>query len=372
MTWGFTPKRKENPGKDAPASENPYAQAASSAGHATGSAGSPKKRGKLSEMTVPTAPKEKAKEAPKKPNNAPIRLSVYKYTAEASDVITSFPAGVPMWSVILQHDAYPSVDSDLLAGMVAFLQDLRAGDANMPGDLGGLRAAEHVAVVVTNTEARNLNAGQEPNPQNQPWENYRCVFYIAGNEARLHEILSLLHGYFVHRATHRRQCDRSPWPPLDSLAVSVHPHTGVVIAPLDAEFDRITATLHDQSPDLPCSVFSVAPPTGALRLEVEIEVVGDDTVVVAFDGRTWHYRERLNMAGLPRVEDNLRILPEDHKDVSVQATTDFILSLFRDTVFRELVCSLEWTGEAVAPGTAVQAFQTQIRAMPFVFEAVAV
>jgi len=367
-TWGFNPKRKDKPGQDSAASGNPYAQGATGQGQAPPSQGSPKKRRNLSDLTVPTAPQEAKDTRAKKPNNAPIVLSVYKFSNDASDVVAGFPAGVPLWSVILQHDAYPSVDSDLLGGLNAFLQELHAGNAGMPENLRVLRADEHTIVTVTNTNPRRVAANEEVNPQQQPWVNYRCVFYIAGDAARLQQILALLHDFFVHRATHPRQCDRSPWPPVDTLTVDVHPHTGVVIAPLDADFQRIAATLHAQSADLPCSVFSVAPPTGVLRLEVEIEVVDDATVVVGFDGRTWGYRERLNMAGVPRVEDNLRVVPDEHRNVSVEASSDFILSLFRGRVFRELVCTLTWTGVDVNPQTPVAELQTLLRAMPFVFE----
>ena len=365
LTWGFTPKRKEPSATDAADTSSPTSR--SSASGTKASSNPPVKRGRLSEMVVPVAPKVSDKAA-KRPNNAPIELCVYKYSSEAGDVLSDFPAGVPLWAVVIRHDAYPSVDSDILGALVSFLQDGHQADNAMPTTLAELRLNEKVVVTITNTTARNMAANQEANPQGQPWVNYRCVFYIAGNEVRLHEFLALLHDYFVHRATHRRQGDRTPWPPLDQILVDIRPHTDVVIPSVAADYHRIAATLHDPTAPLPCSIFSVAPPVGNLRLEVEIDVISNNEVAVGFDGRTWFYRERLNMAGLPRIEANLRLLPSDRRDMAQETNRNFLMGVFRGDVFRGLVCNLTWAGEEVVEGTPADTLLKMLRAETCIFE----
>ena len=44
---------------------------------------------------------------------------------------------------------------------------------------------------------------------------------------------------------------------------------------------------------------------------VEIEIVDEDTAVFSWDGRTYGFRARFEQALIPRIGQNLRVLPED-------------------------------------------------------------
>ena len=269
---------------------------------------------------------------------------------------------MPLYAVLLQHEAYPAVDSDLLNGFRDWLQAEHVQDVGFPATLQALRQDEHIALVLTNTQ-RQVEPGQSANPQNMPWQNYRSVLYVAGDEARLNDVLELLHRFFVHRVTHRRACDRSPWPPMQTLRVHVRPHLGVTVGALEAVYTRIPATLHDPAADLPMHVFSVAPPTGFNALKVEVEVVDGDSVVLAWEGRTYVYRQRFQVAGIPLVpEFNVRVLPQERRDVSDPANLDFVQDVFGNAVLRNAVSCITWTGEDIEDDSPVARLRTALMA----------
>ena len=138
------------------------------------------------------------------------------------DLVGTFPAGEALWSIVLGHDAWPSIESDIIGGLTAFLTEAKAEDANMAGDLTELRRAERVSLVLTNT--------RENNPENMPLRNYAPVLYVAGDLTRLKEVLALVHAFLVHRITHPRpNVDRSPWSSLERITVEVLGARGAVL-----------------------------------------------------------------------------------------------------------------------------------------------
>ena len=93
--------------------------------------------------------------------NADIELHIYKYSDEAADYISSFSPGEASYAILLRHEAYPSVDSDVLNGLGDWLQAEHAQDVSFPENLRALREQEHIAFVLTSTQAR---PGQTVNP----------------------------------------------------------------------------------------------------------------------------------------------------------------------------------------------------------------
>ena len=204
LSWGFTPRKRPDPlGNKTTGGENRSSSSTAGQSPASGA-----KRSKLSELRVPEASKSQS-QAGRKPNNADIELCIYKYSDEAADYISSFSPGEALYAILLRHEAYPSVDSDVLNGLGDWLQAEHAQDVSFPENLRALREQEHIEFVLTSTQAR---PGQTVNPQGMPWQNWRSVFYVAGTSQRLQEVVELLHNFFVHRVTNPRRTDRSPWP----------------------------------------------------------------------------------------------------------------------------------------------------------------
>ena len=359
--WAFQPSKKR------PRIDGGTAAAASSttAGQpgGAGAKGQGKKtRGSLSSIQVPTAPAALTK-AKKKPGNAPIEICVYKYTEEAQDLVRSFPAGVPAWAILLSHEAYPNVETQTLSALQAYLAAAHATNPDMPQDLAELRRDEDIIFI--------LSRKGDYNNENMPIIEWAPVFYVAGDGAKLLNTLAFVSNFLEYRVTHPVAQDRSPWPALRTVEVNLHPHTGVVLAGAETLFQQFTCTLHDAAAVLPRSVFVVAPPGNVRAILVELEVVDDHTVIVAWDGKTYDFRARLNAAGIPRTEDNLRILQQERRDVAVEENQQFLFSVFEEAVFRSHVCHLTVTGVELAdatPGPA-QTFLETLKAKPYIFTA---
>ena len=80
-------------------------------------------------------------------------------------------------------------------------------------------------------------------------------------------------------------------------------------------------------------------------LLVEIEILNENSAIFAWDGRTYAFRARFEQALIPRVQDNLRVLPEDRRDFTEKDNIDLVLAIFGNLVLRDLVCCVRVTGE---------------------------
>ena len=149
-----------------------------------------KARGRLSSLSMTDAafsPKPKTA-GQSRPANAPIVLTIYKYTADASDVVTTFRADEPLWAVRVEHGAYPSVESGAIAGMNAFLTDMHGENQAMPKDLQELRKNEQIIVQIGRNGPQNVDA--------LPIKEFSLIYYIGGTLDQLKNGLHLLVEFF--------------------------------------------------------------------------------------------------------------------------------------------------------------------------------
>ena len=75
--------------------------------------------------------------------------------------------------------------------------------------------------------------------------------------------------------------------------------------------------------------------------------VHNDTAVFAWDGRTYGFRARFDQALIPRIEENLRVLPEDMRNFDVATNGEHVVSIFGNLVLRDLVCCVRLTGQVL-------------------------
>ena len=145
---------------------------ASSNGPKGTAASSPGKRSalRLTEHSKPSVSARIAKKPrERKSADAPVIMSVYKYSDEAQDwLYQTREAGKTLYACILGHDAYPSVCFGLVDRLGRFLAENAAN--GYPGNLAALREAG-IALVLTKNE----------DPDQVGYVAYRPVFYVVGD-----------------------------------------------------------------------------------------------------------------------------------------------------------------------------------------------
>jgi hypothetical protein len=320
-----------------------------------------KARGALSTLAASSdlAPKAKAK-APSKPANAPIVMAVDKYTSEAKDVVNAFRPDEPLWCLRVGHDAWPNVESSAIAATNAFLADLNAGDAGMPRNLQELRLYEQVILQIGRWDATNVDG--------LPLQEFSLMYYVGGTTAALRNAIHLLVEFFYHRCTHPIVAvDKKPWPVPADIAVHIHPRLGINLDGLDTDITRMTVTLQPPALVLPLSLWATNPPGSCHALMVEIEGVDKDSAIFGWDGRTYGFCARFEQALIPRLEDNLRVLPDDMRDFALDVNRQRILDIFGNLVLRDLVCCVRVTGEALQEDGPVAELVAQLKTMPSLF-----
>ena len=320
-----------------------------------------KARGALSSLTMTdhASPKPKA-QATSKPANAPIVLAVYKYTSEASDVVNTFRPDEPLWAVRVEHNAWPNVVSSTISATNAFLADMNAADGSMPSNLQELRLHDQIIVQIGRADATNVDG--------LPLKEFSLIYYIGGTVERLRNAIHLLVEFFYHRCTHPLPAvDKKPWPVSADIQVHIHPREGIDLGGLDTEITRMSVTLELPKLVLPLSLWDTNPPGSNRALIVEIEIVSKDTAIVAWDGRTYGYRARFDQALIPRIQDNLRVLPENMRDLTVDATREHVLNIFGNLVLRDLVCCVRVTGQALPEDGPVTDLIATLKAKPHLF-----
>ena len=286
----------------------------------------------MPEMSASPNPKAKAK-----PANAPIVVSIYKYTSEASDLVATFRPGEPLWAVRVEHTAWPTVESSVISATNAFLLSMHAENSEMPENLQVLRNREQIIL--------QLGRVDDTNVDNLPLKEFSIIYYIGGTVVHLRNALNFLIDFFLHRCTHPLLCDRSPWPVPADLEVQVHPRLGIDLGNFGDDITGIRVRVETPKLVLPQSLWDTNPPGSNRALMVEIEILNENSAIFGWDGRTYVFRARFEQALVPRVQDNLRVLPEDRRDFNEKDNIDLVLAIFGNLVLRDLVCCVRVTGE---------------------------
>ena len=271
----------------------------------------------------------------KKPNVAPVILSISQYTAEAQDAFGDFPAGAPLYVLRLGHEAYPNILSDVIGGFDAFLYDLHSENEASPANRQELRRNEFIHLSLGRSDPEN-------NRDEMPIKDFSVAISSGGALPHLENTVKLVIGFIRHRVTHARlKVDRTPWPAFSTLRIHIHPHTGIDFG---SAFDHLVdegVELQAQSVTLPLSIFDCNPPGSTRPLMAEFEVLDPDHGIIGWDGRTWAFRQRFDLAGVTRVEKDLRVIPEELRDFSIEANRKKILDIFGHEVLRDMICCLK-------------------------------
>lgn len=321
-----------------------------------------KARGSLSALNFVAAPPLPKANSPaqSKPPNGPIVIAVDKYTSEAQDVVPTFHPDEQLWVLRVDHNAFPNILSAVIAGSNAFLADMKAADDTMPGNLQELRQKEQIIFQIGRNDANNKD--------NLPLVEFSLAIYIGGTLAQLRNSIHFVVDFIYHRCTHANPAvDKSPWPVPGDIAIHVHPRTGIDLTGLDIEVTKMALTLHPPALVLPLSLWSTNPPGGSRALMVEIEIVDETHAIVAFDGRTYVFRARFDQALIPRVQGDLRLLPEELRDFAVVENRERILQIFGKLVLRDLVCCVRVTGVALPATGAVADMIASLKTKPNLF-----
>ena len=314
----------------------------------------------LLSIQVGAPPPKASRTGEKRPNNSPLQLGVTKYTGEGADLVRSFPAGLPAFAITISHKADPSMEFALIRGLQGHLTAEHAENPDMPQDLRALRQNEHIVVVLS-------HAG-EYNNEDMPIVEWAPVVYVGGAQPQLRNTLAFLGAFFVYRVNNPVPEDKSPWPPMAQIPVHLHPHVGVDLAGTAAHFDSFDCHLQPASRQLPLSIFQVAPPGSVRALLVEVEVLDDSSVVIAWTGKTFDYRQRFNTAGVPRCENgDMRLLQESRRDVGQPDNVAFILSIFEGAVFRSHVCAVKVTGVEPPADSAAALFLQTLKDKDYIY-----
>ncbi|CAK0881113.1 unnamed protein product, partial [Prorocentrum cordatum] len=267
----------------------------------------------------------------KKPNSAPIEVFVWLYTKCGSDVFPGFPQ-TDLFGLRLRREAFPAVDSDILASFKMFLGEKNAENDDYPADLKELKDYERIIISLTQTpkdvEGRRVQT-------NMPLKEWSVMFWT---DEPFH-CMRLIADFSWWRAQHRRPADKSPWPDLSTLKMVVNPFVNVSMDGFNTDNITMPMTVNEPSTTLQCSIFESSPPGSSKMVEVRVQVIDQKTVFFAWEGRTFPYRERFDLKRIGR-EDNVRILPQARTDVSIADNAAFIRDVFKQGVLRDLLVHL--------------------------------
>ena len=151
------------------------------------------------------------------------------------------------------------------------------------------------------------------------------------------------------------------------ITVQIHPHQGIDLTGLDTDITRLSVTVAPPALVLPSSLWDTNPPGSSRALMVEIEIVDADTALFAWDGRTYAYRARFEQVLIPRLVDNLRVLPVHMRDFTEPVNGERIMDIFGNLVLRDLVCCVRVTGVELPAAGTVAALIARLKAQPTLF-----
>lgn len=285
------------------------------------------------------------------PVSAPVIMTIYKVTDQASDVWPNFAGtAATLWQMQIKHDAKPSITFDMVGSFNEFLSEARAKDETIPASLSELQQSCGVKLVIANGE----------DPQRVGFVPWRPSFYVAGPPEieTLAGFLNLLDQFFVFKAAKIAK----PQP----FEVSVHPHIGIDVSTIAEDFEYPHYVINTPAKILPMSFFEGQPVVGRGCITVHIECHEQDSLSMIFAGNTWNFRTRLddcNVLGSHRAENGeyLRVLKG--VDVTDVAEKTRAKNLFGEAAFNGLAIKVV-IAEKPSDDSAAAAFIDELRDLP--------
>ncbi|CAK0895135.1 unnamed protein product [Prorocentrum cordatum] len=284
-------------------------------------------------------------------------------SASGQDVVSTMPAGEPLTQIIIQREAHPRVDANIIQALNAYC--LAAQDELAEGDTFARNVQElqrdyGLHVVIT----RN-----QQNPQRAPFENGRVAFYKTGDEEDAKAALDMIvNGYIQHRVRNPLQgIDRKQFPDPAAIAVHVHPFTGIDFLGEHGRDSDLTTTVHDPQRVLPMTLHSAAAPGSSDQkiLLAVLEFATDASVAISITGRTYVFRSRFDAAGIPLNEadsaERARVI-NDHS-AATQSDLDMLLAIFGNAVLKGHAVLVKAVNKP-AEDSAAHRFQEALKDLP--------
>ena len=273
--------------------------------------------------------------------------------------MSTFRSGEPLWAVRVEHNAWPNVESSVISATNAFLLSMHAENPDMPENLQELRNRDEIILQLGRVDDTNVDG--------LPLKEFSVMYYIGGTVVDLRNALNFLIDFFFHRCTHPLLCDKSPWPVPADIEVHVHPRVGIDLSDFGEDITSMRLRVEPPKLVLPQGLWETNPPGSNRALLVEIEILNENSAIFAWDGRTYAFRARFEQALIPRVQDNLRVLPEDRRDFTEKDNIDLVLAIFGNLVLRDLVCCVRVTGDALPEHGAVTELIQTLKTIPNLF-----
>ena len=294
------------------------------------------------------------------PDNAVIIVAVRKYSDEAKDLVSALPGGMALFQVRVKHGAKPCMEDGVIKALDAYFAVQNSKDETWPKSVKKFQEQRDCRIVVTKPD--------QGNPEGAPLEAWRLTGYVAGTAADAANFVSLLKGYTEHRAVNPVVgTDRRPWPSVGELRMEVHLHTGIDAVAFSAlsSSPGMKVAVEGPKTELPLNPFGVAPPTGQHVLVAEVAVQDENNVIVAWEGRTYQFKQRLAAMGI-EYHDDVRITGLDQRDMRTDGNIELVCGIFTN-VFHNMTCNVRLDASVVASlpeGSAAAALVKKLKELP--------
>ena len=203
------------------------------------------------------------------PSEAPIQLSVTKYTDNASACGKEFSSD-PLWQVQVVHDCRPSIFEKFIASIQQYLKDTHdAGQEDFPANLAELRE-QGIVITITN----------EGDPFQVGFVQWRIACYTDGEPMNL---LNFIHDFIGYKIETEKK-----WKKVD-LHVNGFPS---FVKP-----DDWTLNVEVEKNE-PFSPFAAWPPYTNKIVLASIEITETPIVCGMLMGNTYSFKDKLEAHGM--------------------------------------------------------------------------
>jgi hypothetical protein len=275
----------------------------------------------------------------------------------------SWAAGQRVFQVQVVHDAYPSLVTDIVPAMNAFLSQASTSEED-PKTIQDLTTKCGVRMQITRPSSVSV----------APIVSWRVGFYIPGGAQQLSALVDMLLDYVEFRVNGGYTGkEKKPFPHAHEQSVKVFRSDGVPPLQLDCKAHSLAVEVADGVDGSPVkSAFEMSGPLGDKWLVLDVEVVDETHVSLGWTGRTWGLRQAFEDAGIPLCEDGdggfVRVVTGEMGKVESEEDCEGILKIITEDLssFPCLVRAEDAPVEGDKDYSAVAAFLKKLRELPHI------
>lgn len=318
---------------------------------APSSSARPAKLPRATDILVSETPRPAAQTSRRMPASAPVKICIYRYTNQASDLWDLFHGkdDVPLFQVQIAHEAQRSITFQMRDSFNDFLASAKDDGGAMPTNVQQLEAAAGVKLVVTD----------RADPESVGFQQWRVAFYCTDPQ----NFLRLLDGWFDHKD--KQMAREQP------VQVLLFPHTNIDLSGVEDDLSYEHYVINEPAALLPLHIFEAQPVIGKRITVLNLQLKSTNEIDLVITGHTWPFRARLDAFGIAggyTEEENgaARRYYRVWKDIDVagDGTNRFMDML--ETVFKNMALRVTLDAAPV-PDTHVAAFIDKLREAPSVF-----